>query len=358
MNLNELEKYQIGVLLEQLKKLYPNELNESSIAELKSKMINSNQDFTTLSRELNLAFQNETKLEGLLFKYQLKAKEKITEKVEEKTTHALNMSEITDFIKDGKTYIKITYQDGRVQIIENRNGKDTTQIFRDIQRLKALNNIDGTMSTETAFRELLKDYKEVTLDNAMFINQEKLNLKEQSKLNFVQMNFPNNKVLASASENIFIIKGSPDITVEVIEQDGRYLLKQLGETNYGVNENNNEMLKIDSAFEKSNDIKEHSIEELEKITEGMTEEEIVEYLKIHGKNQQQIMMILLALEEAKSKKVSLERQLEKPKQMVLTNPNMRKKMAAFVDTLYLAFLVGMISGATFFAILRVILHSL
>ena len=50
--------------------------------------------------------------------------------------------------------------------------------------------------------------------------------------------------------------------------------------------------------------------------------------------------------------------LEKPKQLILSNPKKRGKMAAFVDTLYLAFLVGMISGAIFFAMLRFILHSL
>lgn len=361
MGLNELEKYQVGILIERLKNSYSDIFSEEAAFELREKMINSNQDFITLSRELNTVFQDQSKLDGLLFKYQLKAKKVVIEKAEDEVAQALNMSEVTDFTRNGKTYIKITYSDGKVQIIENRSGKDTRQIFEDIQRLKALNNIDGAMNAEVAFRELLKDYREVSLDNTMFLDQDKLGMREQSKLNFVQMNFPNNQVFASATDNIFIIKGNPDITVEVIEKDGNYTLEQIGEASYGVKEEKPENVRAETSIERPNEIKqENSIEELEKITEGMTEEEIVEYLRIHGKNPSQIMMILLSLEESKAAKKELaqETTLEKPKQLILKNPKKNGKMAAFVDTLYLAFLVGMISGAVFFAMLRLILHSL
>lgn len=359
MGLNELEKYQLEILIERLRSFYSDVFSEEVASELKEKMIHSNQDFITLSRELNTVFQDQTKLEELLFKYQLKIKKVLTEKAENEVEQALNMSEVTDFTRDGKTYIKITYGDGRIQIIENRSGKDTKQIFEDVQRLNALNNIDGTMNAEAAFRELLKDYREVSLDNTMFLNQEKLEMAEQSKLNFVQMNFPNNQVFASTTENIFIIKGNPDITVEVVEKEGRYTLKQVGEASYGVKEERQEKAIHEMPIERSNEVKQENwIIELEKITEGMTEEEIVEYLRIHGKNPSQIMMILLSLEEAKASKKEEQQvpTLEKPKQKILTNT--KGKMAAFVDTLYLSFLVGMISGAIFFAMLRFILHSL
>lgn len=361
MSLDELEKYQIGILIERLKTLYPSIVNEATSLELMQKMLNSNQDFVSLSRELNMAFQDQTKLEGLLFKYQLKAQEVVLEKAEPEVQQALNMSEVTDFSKDGKTYIKITYRDGRVQIIENRSGKDTREIFEDVQRLKALNNLNGSMNAEAAFHELLKDYREVSIDNTMFMNQDKLEKTEQVKLNFVQMNFPNNQVFASVVENIFVIKGNPDITVEVIEKDGHYSLRQIEESSYRVKEEKQENIVSKVDIERPNEVKqENSIEELEKITEGMTEEEIVEYLRIHGKNPSQIMMILLSLEEAKANKKEADKNqfLEKPKQMVLKSPQKRGKMAAFVDTLYLAFLVGMISGAIFFAMLRFMLHSL
>ena len=357
MGLDELEKYQIGILIERLKTLYPSIVNEATSLELMQKMLNSNQDFASLSRELSMAFQNQTKLEGLLFKYQLKAQEVVVEKAEPKVQQALNMSEVTDFSKDGKTYIKITYKDGKVQIIENRSGKDTRKIFEDVQRLKALNNLNGSMNAEAAFQELLKDYREVSIDNTMFVNQDKLEKTEQVKLNFVQMNFPNNQVV----ENIFVIKGNPDITVEVMEKDGHYFLRQIEESSYGVKEERQENNASEVDIERPNEGKqENSIEELEKITEGMTEEEIVEYLRIHGKNPSQIMMILLSLEEAKANKKEAEKNqtLEKPKQMVLKYPQKRGKMAAFVDTLYLAFLVGMVSGVIFFLMLRLLLYSL
>ncbi len=361
MGLDELEKYQIEVLIKHLKISYPNMFNENLIAELKEKMLNSNQDFVTLSRELNTAFQDQAKLEGLLFKYQLNAQETVAEKAEPEVQQALNMSEVTDFSKDGKTYIKITYSDGNIQIIENRSGKDTRKIFEDIQRLRALNNLNGSTNVETAFKELLKDYREVSMNHTTFVNQDKLGRTEQIKLNFVQMNFPNNQVLASTTENIFVIKANPDITVEVIEKDGYYFLRQIEESSYGVKEERQENASSELDIERPNEVKqENSIEELKKITEGMTEEEIVEYLRIHGKNPSQIMMILLSLEEAKSNKKVVEQNptLEKPMQMVLKYSRSRGKMAAFVDTLYLAFLVGMISGASFFVMLRFILQFL
>lgn len=359
MALNEMEKYQIDILIGRLKTLYPEIFNERTSLDLRRRMLDSNQDFTMLSRELNRAMQEQTRLEKLLYKYQLRA-DNVRQKAETEIQMALNMSEITDFKRDGKIYIKITYSDGRVQVIENRNAKDTKQIFEDIQRLRFLNSMDGIMNAEAAFKELLKDYREVALDNVMFMNQDKLNMKEQSMLNFVQINFPNNRVLASVVENIFVIKGNPDITVEVLESNGNYSLKQVGEASYGVQEQRQEIVRTEMIVERPNNIKqENSIEQLEKITEGMTEQEIVEYLKIHGKNQQQIMLILLALEEAKNKKEAEAKieLAEKPKQMVL-KPDIRGKMAAFIDTIYLAFLVGMISGATFFVMLRFLLHSL
>lgn len=95
----------------------------------------------------------------------------------------------------------------------------------------------------------------------------------------------------------------------------------------------------------------YNIEELKRITEGMSEEEISAYLKLHGKNPSQIMMALLMLKEAEKNVDTVI-----PKQMVLKNKPSKK--AAFVNSLYLVFLVGMISGALFFFMLQIILHSL
>ncbi len=90
--------------------------------------------------------------------------------------------------------------------------------------------------------------------------------------------------------------------------------------------------------------------ELKKITDGMTESEMVEYFKFHGKNPEQIVQILSMLQK-ENEQVTL---LEQPKQLVLKN----SKMAAFIDSLTLAFLVGAFSGILFFVILRLCLNAL
>ncbi len=362
--LDVLEKYQIEILIEQLEQKYPNELDNEIIANLKREILeNSRQDFSTLSKEIGELLKGNSQLDSFLAKYHMEAKnkEQLVQKTEQEVKQSLNMQEVTDFTRNGKTYIKITYSDGRTQMIESRNQKNTRQIFEDVQKLKAINNIDGIQNAEQAFQELLKDYVEVPLENNTFLNQEKLTSSQQSKLNFIAINFPNKKILASPEENLFIIEGNPNITVEVTEKDGHYQLRQMGESSYGVKEdeakekeiNNQEIQMVEQPNDNSF---EYTTEQLLEITEGMSEEEIVEYLRLHGKNPSQIMMIVLSLEEERNKKET-EKQKEQPKQLVLKNPN-NNKIAAFIDSLTLAFLVGVFSGIIFFAMLRIILQFL
>lgn len=368
MALDVFEKYQVENLIDHLKAVYPNDLDEGMIEQIKKSVVDSNVEASSLTREITILFKGDkNKLEGFLTKYHIRVKnlEQVTEKTEEEVKHALNMKDVTDFTRDGKTYIKITYGDGRVQIIENRNTKDTKQIFEDVQRLKSINNIDGSQNAEEAFKELLKDYIEVSLENITFTNQDKYDIETKARLQFVEMHFPNYQVLASPNENIFVVKANPGFTVEVVKRDGKYELKQLEEMGYGTSENSNNAeenvreevpLFMEDKIEESNEVSGYSIEELEQITNGMTEEEIVDYLTIHGKNPQQIMMILLSLEELKDRKRQEQeiKLVEKPKQKVYKND----KMAAFVDSLMLAFLVGALSGSLLFIILRILLQTI
>lgn len=125
-----------------------------------------------------------------------------------------------------------------------------------------------------------------------------------------------------------------------------------------VEKQNIDFIEFDDEREQEKNSIGYKIEELEKMTEGMLEDEIVQYLSLHGKNPGEIMMILLALEQSKEKKEQAKTLVEKPNQKVLKNNKLNRKMAAFVNTLTLAFLVGMVSGIVFFVMLRIILHSL
>lgn len=98
-------------------------------------------------------------------------------------------------------------------------------------------------------------------------------------------------------------------------------------------------------------IGEQEICDLKKVTAGMTEEEMVEYLRLHGKSAEQIVKILSMIQKLEK---DSEIVFEQPKQMVLKNP----KMAAFIDSLTLAFLVGAFSGILFFVVLRLFLNAL
>lgn len=360
--LDVLEKYQIEILIEQLQRKYQNELDSQTIENLKKEiLVNSNQNFSTLTKEIGELLNGNNKLEPFLAKYHVetKNKEQLVQKMEQEVKQSLNMKDVTDFTRNGRTYIKITYRDGHTQMIESRNQKNTKQIFEDVQKLKAINNIDGIQNAEEAFQELLKDYVEVPLDNSEFLNQEKLTGLQQSKLNFIKLNFPNQRILASPQENLFIVEGNPNITVEVTELNGHYQLRQIGEMTYGAKESKeNQIVNQEiEMIEQSNDNSlEYTTEQLLEITEGMNEEEIIEYLRLHGKNPSQIMMIVLSLEEERNK-TETEKQKEQPKQLVLKSPK-NNKIAAFIDSLTLAFLVGVFSGIIFFVMLRIILQFL
>lgn len=114
---------------------------------------------------------------------------------------------------------------------------------------------------------------------------------------------------------------------------------------------------FDDIKELKNNIDTYEIEKLEKMTEGMSEDEIVQYLSLHGKNQNEIMMALLVLEQSRKQKEQA-KLINKSNKKTLKNNKTNQKMAAFVSTLTLAFLVGMISGIVFFVMLRIILHFL
>lgn len=361
--LDVLEQYQIEILIEQLQQKYPNELNGQIIGNLKQEILeNSNQDFSTLTKEIGDILNGNNQLEPFLAKYHVgvKNKELFIQK-EQEVKQSSNIKEVTDFTRNGRTYIKITYRDGHIQMIESRNQKNTKQIFEDIQKLKAINNIDGIQNAKEVFQELLKDYVEVPLKNNTFFIPEKPTSSQQSKLNFMELNFPNQRIFASPQENLFIVEGNPNITVEVTELDGNYQLRQMGEYSYAVKEpavTENEIINQEmQAIEQPNDNSlEYTTEQLLEIMEGMSEEEIIEYLRLHGKNPSQIMMIVLSLEEERNKKET-EKQKEPPKQLVLKSPR-NNKIAAFIDSLTLAFLVGVFSGIIFFVMLRIILQFL
>lgn len=103
----------------------------------------------------------------------------------------------------------------------------------------------------------------------------------------------------------------------------------------------------------------NEIAQIESATAGMTEQDTVQYLRSIGKNPQQITMIILALQNRRQTKIENKPEIyEKPKQMVLINPNVKQKMSGFVDALTLAFLVGTVSGTLFFAMLQLFIQHL
>lgn len=149
---------------------------------------------------------------------------------------------------------------------------------------------------------------------------------------FVERQFKGRLVLSSPQENIFIVQGDPNITVEVIKENGVYHLHTLTKE---------ETINPDVAL---------------KNIESMNEEDAIQYLRSQGNNPGQITMMMLKREE---KKQQTEKVIEeKPRQFVLKNDKVNQKIAAFVDSLTLAFIVGTFSGALFFFILQLLLKHL
>ncbi len=179
----------------------------------------------------------------------------VKEEVKEEMKAKLNLESVTDFVNDGKSYIKIKLSDGTNKILQNMTNYKADDIFNEIQK-HFVSGADGELNVEEMFAALEKTFIDVPLTDSREVNTEKITDEQNKKKVFVESNFPGKSVEVSVDENIYIVKGEglEDEVVKVDTKDNNYVIYKVEEQSYSNNsEVSNEEAINNEAVENSAD---------------------------------------------------------------------------------------------------------
>ncbi len=186
----------------------------------------------------------------------------LSEVEKEEVKAKINLESVSDFVNDGKSYIKIKLNDGTVKVLENMTNYKADDLFNQIQN-HFLANSDGELNVSEMFNALEKTFINVSLQESSKINPEKITDEQNKRRLFVESNFPGAVVEAGLDNNIFIIKqdGLDDVVVKIDDRDGNYNIYKIEEQTYTgvkndeVSKENNSEIKRDEYKASEEEIK-------------------------------------------------------------------------------------------------------
>lgn len=174
--------------------------------------------------------------------------------------------EVYDFKRGEQDYIKLTYSDGSVRILEN-NLNNNGQKYKGEEIFDVLKNKYGEEDITRVMHEFTKNSIEINLyDFKDFSNKnvyDQLSQNEQQLINIVMSEYPDKKVLSGSSSNMFVIQevGKPDILVQVESLNGVYQVRPiignyLNDNSDGLGESKGKQMTLSTPVGKamSNDI--------------------------------------------------------------------------------------------------------
>lgn len=159
----------------------------------------------------------------------------------------VSLSNVSDLVYDGKNYIKLSYQDGSVRIIENNLDLPGEILF---SRLMEKYNSDVT----TLFEEMTKNCTEVKLYNFNDITNRnvynQLSEDEKQDIYIVMSTYPGKQIISGPYDNIYIIRevGKDDLFVRVEKKDGIYQVRPIIENSLNDVDNSNSMDSSDNSM--------------------------------------------------------------------------------------------------------------
>lgn len=160
----------------------------------------------------------------------------------EEKNESLKLEDVTDFVKDGKQYIKMNYNNKKVRIIENNLETSGKEAFKILEEKYKNEQYDTTQLfeklTEKSIEIKIYDFRD--LSNKNIYND--LSLEQKQEINIITSNekFKNKKVLSCPKEHLYILKqdGLDDILISVEQKNGVYQIRQVEEISYEKNQNN------------------------------------------------------------------------------------------------------------------------
>lgn len=202
-------------------------------------------------------------LEEMLKKDELIAGEKAkTIDTNKKTEHALSLEHITDFEKDGKSYIKVhyPYPYDKVRIIENRSnphqtGKERFEALSETQKIISTNGI--TNATSIFEQSLVRDCHEVAMKDIKAVSTSleyaKLSFEQKEKvygtikamISSLPMSDDEKRLLSSKSVDVMLetlgkkVYISPEENIVVICEENNHLKDEVKTLNVTEKTNSN-----------------------------------------------------------------------------------------------------------------------
>ena len=149
-------------------------------------------------------------------------------KIDEKK---VELVDVYDFRRGEQDYIKLTYSDGSVRILENHldsngNSYKGEEIFG-VLKEKYGNDVTNVFHqfTKNSIEVNLYDFRDVSNKNIYY----QLSQGEQQLIKIVMSQYPDKKILSGASSNMFVIQevGKPDILVQVESLNGVYQVRPI-----------------------------------------------------------------------------------------------------------------------------------
>lgn len=140
----------------------------------------------------------------------------------------INLSSVSDLVFDGKSYIKLSYQDGSVKIIEN-NLELPGEILFD----RLIEKYNGSLDVTTLFEDMTKDCTVVNLYNFNDMSNknvyDQLSQNEKQDVYIVRSTYPDKQIISGPSDNIYIVReeGKDDLFVTVEKKDGIYQVRPI-----------------------------------------------------------------------------------------------------------------------------------
>ena len=260
MSISNSNNVDLNVIKDDLKKLFEddnfinvkiNEIQNKNVSQNNSVPLQNNFQGNTVSQNNSVSLQNS---------------------FQDNSTNENNKNdnkkliEVYDFKRGEQDYIKLTYSDGSVRILEN-NLNNNGQKYKGEEIFDVLKNKYGEEDITRVMHEFTKNSIEINLyDFKDFSNKnvyDQLSQNEQQLINIVMSEYPDKKVLSGSSSNMFVIQevGKPDILVQVESLNGVYqvrpiIVNYLNDNSDGLGESKGKQMTLSTPVGKamSNDI--------------------------------------------------------------------------------------------------------
>lgn len=219
-------------------------LDEKELRDIFLDIMKGNEkDITTLLNRLNIPAAN---------------KNETINDLQEQVKKSLNLSSITEFNNKKKSYFKFKAEDGSIYLVRNLDN-DSKQLFLEILNNKNVANTpDGKKNTAEIFKFLQsKQFIEIPLENSMNIDSSKHPKTQVTILKEIEKQFPTKQVIASVTENLYIVKGNSDeedIILSITKENNKYKVSPLIQKTYGSKPEEMRKENVQNQTEMPNDI--------------------------------------------------------------------------------------------------------